>query len=244
MQETSRIFNSTEDVPCVWMRAGILSYQLCNREYDCYDCPLDHALREHFSRESLHHATLGKPVLQHESVSLRDDCMYSHQHCWIQRRNDGTVRVGIEPRLARVLLIPKSIVLPSKGQAQKKHQASVWIVLEQGTFPLVSPLDGLIINRNSDVSENPSQALSHPFDEGWLYEMTCTTDDSNNLMNHAEAKLQYDHDMQQFNELVVSELKSGLQSGPTLADGGVMLQHVADMLGQKKYMKILRAVFG
>ena len=119
----------------------------------------------------------------------------------------------------------------------------MWIILEQGTFPLASPIDGLIVARNSSVSENPSQALSHPFDEGWLYEMTYTTDDTNNLMNHAEAKLQYDHDMQQFNELVVSELKAG-QNGPTLADGGVMLQHVADMLGQKKYMKILRAVFG
>ncbi len=244
MQESSRMFTSTDDVPCVWMRAGILSYQLCNREYDCYDCPLDHALREHFSRESFHHAAFGKPVLQHESVSLREEYLYSHQHCWIQRNTNGTVRVGIEPRLARVLLIPKSIVLPPQGQVQKKAQASVWIILEQGTFPIASPLDGVIVARNSVVSEQPSEALSHPFDDGWLYEMTCTTNDNNSLMNHVEAKLQYDHDMRQFNELVVDELKSNSSIGQTLADGGVMLQHVADMLGQKKYMKILRAVFG
>lgn len=34
---------------CVWMAAGILSYQLCEREFDCDQCPLDKAMRMHIS---------------------------------------------------------------------------------------------------------------------------------------------------------------------------------------------------
>lgn len=30
---------------CVWMEAGVISFWLCNREYDCEHCPLDAALR-------------------------------------------------------------------------------------------------------------------------------------------------------------------------------------------------------
>ncbi|MBI3192916.1 MAG: hypothetical protein HYZ34_00450 [Ignavibacteriae bacterium] len=244
MQEQSRFFNLTDDVPCVWTSAEILSYQLCNREYDCYDCPIDHALREHFFRESMQHQQTVQATHASPAEPLRADRMYSHGHCWIEKRDAQTFRVGIEPQLARVLLIPKSIVLPSNGQAQKKQQASVWIILEQGTFPLVSPLNGMITERNAFATENPSAALSHPFDEGWLYELSCKADDSNGLMDYLEAKEQYEHDIKQFNELVHNSLKPTSEIGPTLSDGGVMLQHVADMLGQKKYIKILRTVFG
>jgi hypothetical protein len=31
------------------MAAGILSYQLCEREFDCDQCPLDKAMRMHIS---------------------------------------------------------------------------------------------------------------------------------------------------------------------------------------------------
>jgi len=31
---------------CVWMTAGVVSYRLCNRAFDCDHCPLDRALRE------------------------------------------------------------------------------------------------------------------------------------------------------------------------------------------------------
>lgn len=31
---------------CVWMLAGVVSYRLCNRAFDCDHCPLDRALRE------------------------------------------------------------------------------------------------------------------------------------------------------------------------------------------------------
>jgi len=244
VQSQSRFFNLTDDVPCVWTSAGILSYQLCNREYDCYDCPIDHALREHFFRESLHHGDVAQPSPVHHAEQLRSDRLYSHEHCWIEKRDAHTFRVGIEPHLARVLLIPKSIVLPPKGQEQKRHQASVWFILEQGTFPLIAPLDGIITERNAFATEQPSEALAHPFDEGWLYEISCTEEAQNGLMNHLDANKQYEHDIQQFNELVQSALKPDAEIGPTLADGGVMLQHVADMLGQKKYIKILRAVFG
>ena len=31
--------------PCIWMSAGLVSYKLCDRDFDCGNCPLDAALR-------------------------------------------------------------------------------------------------------------------------------------------------------------------------------------------------------
>lgn len=36
---------TADSLPCIWMSAGLLSYRLCDREYDCEHCPLDAALR-------------------------------------------------------------------------------------------------------------------------------------------------------------------------------------------------------
>lgn len=30
---------------CVWMLAGNVDYKLCDREYECDECPFDHAIR-------------------------------------------------------------------------------------------------------------------------------------------------------------------------------------------------------
>ena len=32
---------------CVWMRAGVIRFWLCDRDFDCDNCPLDAALRAH-----------------------------------------------------------------------------------------------------------------------------------------------------------------------------------------------------
>lgn len=30
---------------CVWMRAGVINFRRCDYDYDCYNCPFDHAMR-------------------------------------------------------------------------------------------------------------------------------------------------------------------------------------------------------
>jgi len=30
---------------CIWMQAGVIRFWLCDRDYDCQNCPLDAALR-------------------------------------------------------------------------------------------------------------------------------------------------------------------------------------------------------
>ena len=32
-------------IPCVWMSAGLLTYRLCDRGYECERCPLDAGIR-------------------------------------------------------------------------------------------------------------------------------------------------------------------------------------------------------
>jgi len=37
---------------CVWMRAGIINFRLCNQDYDCYNCPFDRHMRQAMGEET------------------------------------------------------------------------------------------------------------------------------------------------------------------------------------------------
>lgn len=46
-QQSQQHFSASgEPLKCIWMLAGVLTYRLCDRQYDCEHCPLDAALRE------------------------------------------------------------------------------------------------------------------------------------------------------------------------------------------------------
>lgn len=44
-------FQVVED-ECIWMKAGIVNFRLCDNAYDCYNCPFDRGMRKVMSWES------------------------------------------------------------------------------------------------------------------------------------------------------------------------------------------------
>lgn len=58
---------------CVWMRAGVIRFWLCDRDFDCEHCPLDAALRSR-SWSSPDDATLS------DSESMEDLVPAGHHH--------------------------------------------------------------------------------------------------------------------------------------------------------------------
>jgi len=236
-----------EELRCVWMSAGIVSYQLCDRQFDCDNCPLDAAMRKH----CLAPAAAG-PIMETAPGStgpekLRDNYRYSKNHCWLKAMDSENIRIGIEPRLSAALLVPKAVVLPSVGERLKKDQICLWIVMEDGTFPVRSPIDGDVTAINTISRDQPRELFLHPFDEGWLYEISGENAalDSASLLDTAKAEKVYAGDTLAFRETLLKTLKetSGA-AGITLADGGILLHNISDMLGPKKYFAILREVFG
>jgi glycine cleavage system H protein len=229
---------------CVWMTAGILSYQLCDRGFDCDNCPLDAAMRKHYQagRSSAVHAEQKSSGL----TDLRNDYSYSLGHCWIRRRSESLVRVGIEPGLARALMAPKAVAFPSVGERVAKDQICLWIITEGGTFPVSSPLTGKVWAVNSLLTEKPHKLEQHPYDQGWLFDLSVegSVDEMEALLNDGQAAERFNRDDERLKELLHQALfKERPAVGPTLADGGEMLRQVADILGPRKYFSILSSVF-
>ena len=234
----------TGELRCVWMNAGLLSYLLCDHGYDCEQCPLDAAMLKHYANHPKSEVASERSFVQPVPAPLHPECRFTEDHQWMLMTNLRTSRIGIEPELAAALLIPKAIVLPSVGQRVQANQPCVWIILEEGTFPIMAPASGEVVSRNSRLLTNPQDLFFHPFDEGWLFEMRIDRRSADLGMNVEQAQEIYASDARRFREsLNVALNQASVSIGETLADGGKPLRHVYDILGGKKYFAIVRQVF-
>ncbi len=235
------------EMRCVWMTAGILSYQLCDREFDCERCPLDTAIRNHLPGTKASHVGKENGALcRTAQMGLREDLSYSRNHCWARRIGSGLVQVGIEQGLSEALLTPKAIVFPSPGQQIHRGQTSLWIVMEGGTLPVESPLDGIVRETNHELSNQPHLLNLQPFDNGWLFKLEVEDPSLHDagLMNREQADSEYVADHDAFLASLQAAASTGYQTvGATLADGGQRLQSISDMLGPKKYFALLKKAF-
>jgi hypothetical protein len=50
---------------CVWMEAGLVSYKICDRNFECESCPLDYGLRGSYDK-----AVLNQP--KQKTLKLRN----------------------------------------------------------------------------------------------------------------------------------------------------------------------------
>jgi glycine cleavage system H protein len=225
---------------CVWMSAGILSYQLCDREFDCDRCPLDQAMRMHFSRGT------GKPSggEQASAIGKSETFLYSRDHCWVKPGEEGTVRVGLEPEFAAILVDPKAIALPAIGESVSPRESCCWIILPGGTIPIRPPVAGRILNTNARITDSPHELCSHPTTRGWLFEIQRDRSSAGeHLLNKDEASRLYAADMARFKDSLTATLGAESETvGLTMADGGQVLREVSALVGPKRYTELVRAM--
>ncbi len=243
---------------CVWMSAGVLSYQLCERGFDCDHCPLDAALRTRFARNGVDApADAERPLQPTGRTRLPADRLYSRGHTWVKpmrRSRDGrrTVAcVGLEPGLAAALLAPKTVVLPAVWDRLQRRHHHAWIVMDGGTLPIEAPTDGAVTAIHHELAGEPKTLARAPLGEGWLLEMELTDAElkAGRLMTAEAAEREYATGAARFQGLVARALGGtgpAVDSpvGPTLQDGGVPLQNISDMLGPARYFGLLLQVYG
>jgi glycine cleavage system H protein len=219
------------------MTAGILSYQLCDRSFDCDHCPLDAAMRMHFGS---HHNVSVTPVQSPASGSVR----YSRNHCWVAAMTSEVFRVGIVPMFAS-LVSPKEIILPRPGETVSSNQYCWWLVMEGGTLSFTSPVSGKITAVNSALTGDPGKMQHSSLPQEWLFEVTGKSGSSYNvLMDKDESQKVYASEHLHFTELIQDALtKHNSVVGPSFPDGGEILVENLAMLGPEKYFEILASVF-
>lgn len=224
-------------LPCVWMTAGLVAYKLCDREYECENCPYDAALQGGTIVSQELHAK-GAPLAKWE---FREDRSYHRSHGWIQQITDTNLRYGLDIFAGRLLAHATSVVLPPVRSRIIRDRPACWVVDEAELIPLRSPVSGTVTGVNMKVQHTPSLLATSPYDDGWLLEVECSggLDTQSDLFSAEEIEEQTLLQLKRFHQEGLQDVPAEVDVGPTLADGGEPVTDLRRILGTRRYYHLV-----
>jgi glycine cleavage system H protein len=93
---------------------------------------------------------------------------YHPGHSWLERERPNRVRVGIDEFAATLVGRVDSVELPKPGQWIRQGQR-VFAFLHNGErAEIVSPIEGEVVEVNTQVAANPAVLSQDPYGKGWL----------------------------------------------------------------------------
>jgi glycine cleavage system H protein len=220
--------------PCVWMSAGLLSYKLCDRNFDCDHCPLDAALR-------------GAPTV-HETRgrgdAFPDDRLYSTGHTWLKpsETDDGRYRMGLDRFATSLITRPQHVQRRRPGRPCQPGQIVCEIELDRGRLRLATPIAAKPGRSNRVLDDDPGAIVTAPYGRGWILELVCVDEGGlGDLVPAQQARENARRDLRWFRRRVAQELLSGTEAvGPTLPDGGELITDLRQILDPARYLELLR----
>ena len=230
-----------EALPCIWMTAGLVSYKLCDMEFECEHCPFDASIRG------------GRPVteqLEGNSISsrweFRGDRYYDRFHGWIQPLNGTEIRYGLDVFAGQMLSDASSVVLPPIHSRLYRGRLACWILDEAEVVPLRSPVTGNVSRINLTVQQNPSLISSSPYDKGWLLEILCdeAPDSHQGLLNEEQIEEETIIQLKELHNIALKNLHEHSKVGTTLTDGGEPLTDLRRILGTRRYYDVIIRLLG
>ena len=102
---------------------------------------------------------------------LPGDLLYTNDHEWLRREDDGTVSVGITEHAAQALGDLVYVELPEEGQDVEAGGEMAVVESVKAASDVYAPVTGTVTTVNSAVSENPALVNSDPYGQGWLLEL-------------------------------------------------------------------------
>jgi glycine cleavage system H lipoate-binding protein len=251
---------------CIWMKAGLVSYKLCDRNYDCENCAFDIVMRQRSDARKSPSTTAedsGSQSLTKTSNiwdnnylqaivnsfftsllsrPIPDDRLYSQGHMWLLQEKPNSFTIGLDHIVSHFLKSMQEIVLPQVHTPISTDSPCIWIACHEGTVTIRSPLQGKVERTNSRLIESAHLLGTSPYSDGWL--ISVYTNESpflkEKFLNPDQAKTLFTNQIYSIQREVLSELnRSSPEIGQTMCDGGMRARNFEDIIGSIKYFSIL-----
>jgi glycine cleavage system H protein len=252
-----------EVLPCIWVLSGVLSYRLCDRNYECEGCELYHALSGK-GRATCHQAEglPASPVELPDAASpsgqtsshlsyllsgcrLYLDRPYRPPHFWLTEDATDLVTVGLDGSLLRMLYPVRRVVSPGQGLYLERDQPCGWIAREHMAVPLRMPIAGEVVETNAAFAE-AAEPCRLPDGDDWLFRVrpSESLDNVAGLVRAEGTLAWYADRLRTVKQAILSAVSVPGESavGPVLADGGALQSSLEDVLGKQAFQDLIAAI--
>lgn len=102
-----------------------------------------------------------------------DRAYHPETHVWVERRANGTVRLGLDPLGLETMGTLGQLALAPAGTTVERGEAIGTLEAEKFVGPLESPLSGSVVAVNDAAVDEPRSVHDDPF-ASWLVELVPT----------------------------------------------------------------------
>ena len=99
------------------------------------------------------------------------DLRYTESHEWVRANDDGTVTVGITDHAQHLLGDLVFVEIPEIGRPVAAAESCVVVESVKAASDVFSPLDGVIVEVNEALADDPELINHDPYGEGWIFRL-------------------------------------------------------------------------
>ena len=99
---------------------------------------------------------------------LPGDLLYTKEHEWLRREDDGSVSIGITDHAQSALGDLVYVELPEVGQDVEEGGDMAVVESVKAASDVYSPVTGTVTEVNETLADTPETINSDPYGEGWI----------------------------------------------------------------------------
>ncbi len=191
----------------------------CAYDYECSKCDFDQFFEDVWTAKT---RSLPNEIQQVKGFDVPMGYYFHNGHTWVRIESGGYIRIGLDDFALKLLGKADALELPNMGKELDSGKVGWGLTRKENLADVLSPVDGVIMEVNSQVRENPEQANREPYGGGWLF-MVRTPD-----IKKAAKKLMDDTASLGWMNGEVGKLESMIEekAGPLAADGGFLADDI------------------
>ena len=103
---------------------------------------------------------------------LPGDLLYTNEHEWLRREDDGSVTIGITDHAQGALGDLVYVELPEIGADVSEGGEMAVVESVKAASDVYAPIDGNVAAVNDDLADDPERINTDPYGDGWIVRLT------------------------------------------------------------------------
>jgi glycine cleavage system H lipoate-binding protein/uncharacterized CHY-type Zn-finger protein len=190
-----------------------IGHRACAYDFHCEKCDFDQYFEDVLSAKTKSDPTWTDTV---KGFDLARHYHYHDGHTWARIESGGYMRVGLDDFSQKVFGRADGFELPLMGKEMNRGEIAWGLKRRDNPADVLAPVDGVIVEVNHRVRQDPGLVSREPYGDGWLF-LVRTPDvkaSAKKLMGD-DASLGWINTEVGILEEMVTEV-----AGPLAADGG------------------------
>jgi glycine cleavage system H lipoate-binding protein len=211
-----------------------IDLRTCAYDYECAKCDFDQFFEDVWTTKS---KSMPHEVQQVKGFDVPMDYYFHDGHAWARIESGGYIRIGFDDFALKVLGRADGFDLPLMGKELDQGKVGWGLKRKDNLADVLSPIDGVIVEVNSEVRERPDLANREPYGSGWLF-MVRTPDikaTMGNLMSDQNSLRWMNNEVECLENMIEDV------AGPLAADGGYLADDIFGNLPDLGWKNLTRA---